>query len=112
MWLGGPVEWVEAFEEAAQILAREFVFPHTYYRPAFGAEAAVDLPVAGLVAGDLGSPEGRAMLGPGGVGGAAVPDSSAVGLAEAEAAVHKHRGLQLRKYKVRFHSSGGSTFRP
>ena len=98
MWLGGPVEWVEAFEEAAQILAREFVFPHTYYRPAFGAEEAVDPPIAGLVAGDLGSPEGRAMLGPGGVGGAAVP----------ETAVHKDGHVEPGKDEVRLHATGGA----
>jgi hypothetical protein len=49
----------------------QFVFPHTNYRPALGAEEVVDLPVAGFVALDLGFPECRPGLRPGGVSGAA-----------------------------------------
>lgn len=70
----------------------EFVFPNTNYPPAASAQGAVYAAVAGPVAFDLGFPEFRAGLGPGGVLRPAVP----------EAAVHKDGGLQFRKDKVGF----------
>ena len=79
-----------AFQDAEQttnelgfVAAAQFVLPNPEDGPAAFAQGAIYAAVAGLVAGDLGQPECRAVLRPGRVPGAAVP----------EAAVHKHRSL-------------------
>jgi len=82
-------------EKAWQVAFSQFVLPYSDYSPAFRSQQPVHSSIPCPVAGDLVSPERGAGLGPGRVPGAAVPDLSAVGRAEAEAAVHKHRGLAL-----------------
>ena len=66
------------------------MLPHTDDFPTFGAEQAVDLPVALDVARDLLPPEGGAGLGPSHVLGATVPETT----------VYKHRELEYWKDKV------------
>lgn len=63
-------------EEAALVFSRQFMLPQTQHAPAAGAELAGDEEVAGLVAGDLGPPEFRVLLGLGGVDRAAVPEAA------------------------------------
>lgn len=82
-------------EKARQIPLRQLMLPYTHHAPTFCPQQPVHLPISGLVANNLGQPEGGAILGPGGVLWTTVPDLSAVGRAEAEAAVHKYRGLAL-----------------
>lgn len=66
------------------------------WAPAFAHPAGhtFDVTISALLALRV-VPELGVGLGPGRVPGAAVPDLSAVGRAEAETAVHKHRGLAL-----------------
>lgn len=71
------------------------MLPHAEDGPALGAEQAIYSTIPGPVALDLPSPKRRPGFGLGRVPGAAVPDLSAVGRAEAEAAVYKYRGLAL-----------------
>lgn len=68
------------------------MFPNADHKPAAFAQGAIYAAIPGLVAGDLGQPEGGAGLGLGAVLGAAVP----------EAAVHEYCGLQLGENEVRF----------
>jgi len=69
------------------------VLPEAQDAPAAGAESAGDKTVAGLVAGDLFSPELGVLLGLGGVERAAMP----------EAAVHEDGEFMSAKHKVRPH---------
>ncbi len=64
--------------------------------PALGAQCAVDAAVPGLVAGDLGQPEGGVGLGPGGVFGAAVPETT----------VHEHGDAEPGEDEVGADSAG------
>lgn len=66
---------------------------------AFGAKATADATVASPVSLDLGFPECRPSPRPGRVLGTTMP----------EAAVYKHRGLQLRENEVRFARQLGAT---
>ena len=74
------------------------MFPNPNHGPAASAQLAVYAAIAGLVAGDLGQPECRAGLRPGGVFGAAMP----------EAVVHNHHGLALGLMVRQLSSSGES----
>ena len=75
----------ETLDKPGPILSLKLMFPHADHGPAASAQGAVYAAVAGLVGGDLVSPELRVGLGLGAVPGAAVP----------EAAAHKYRGLAL-----------------
>ena len=73
----------QAGGEAAGVFLREIVAPDSQHAPAGAAEGAGDEAVAGLVAGDLGPPKFRVLLGLRGVYRAAVPKT----------AVHENRQL-------------------
>jgi hypothetical protein len=83
---------LKALEQTREVLPRELVLPNPEHLPASGPEQPAHLFIPGPVAQDLGPPERRPVFRPRGVLGASV---SAVGLAEAEAPVYKHRGLAL-----------------
>lgn len=74
------------------------MFPDAENMPVLGAQEAVDPLITGLVAPDLLSPELGIGLGFGPMSRATVP----------EAAIHKHRGLQLGKNEVRFARQPGA----
>lgn len=65
------------------------------------AICAVYAAIPGFVACDLSQPEGGVGLGGSAVLGATMPDLSAIGLAEAEAAVHEYYGFKFRENEVR-----------
>ena len=75
------------------------MFPDTNHFPAAFAQRGIDAAVPGLVAGDLGQPEGGAGLGAGPVLRTTVP----------ETAVHKHRQFEFQKNEVRFARELGAT---
>lgn len=80
----------ETLDKPGPILSLKLMFPHADHGPAAFPQGGIYAAIAGLVGGDLVSPELRVGLGLGRVPGAAVP----------EAAVYKHRGLQFLENEV------------
>ena len=70
-------------EKLRQIACGQFVFPYADDGPPAALQKPAYFPIPGLVAGDLLSPEGGAVLGPGGVLGATMPKT----------AIYKYRQL-------------------
>lgn len=74
------------------------MFPYAKHLPALCFQQSVHLPIPGFVALNLGFPEGGAGPRPGGVLGAAVPETT----------IHKYRGLALELMVRQLFRSGES----